>query len=139
MKAPFSTLTLALSWGFVFTAQAADRKLGNMIAVERTIPHIYQSCVDQATSEKNPINLYSCKFEATNNKMELAPGTHRFLTLDTEDCTVEATLKNSIILVMFRSQSSGGSFSSAKSCLRQAIDSSTDKDNFKYIVYTLEP
>lgn len=138
MKIAYSVLAVVSLVGSVLPVQAADRKIGNVIAVERTIEGVYESCLEQIESEKSAATIYACKFETKNTNADLSPGARRLLNFSKNQCYVEATLQNSVILIMFNSKKEKATFTMAKNCLRDALDASPDKDNFKYVVYTIE-
>lgn len=140
MKFAGFVFALALVLGFTSSpSQASDRKIGSLVAVERTINSVYQNCVEQIPDEESSSSLYSCKFDTRLKNVDFTPGTARLLTLNTSQCFVEGTLQNSLILIMFSSKTKNtDSLTASKACLRQALESSPHKDSFKVITYTME-
>ena len=138
MKITSTILALICSLGFVVSAQAADRKLGNVIAVERTLENIYQGCIDQVKPEDSPMALYSCSFDPKTNTADFAAGRTNLLNMNKDGCMVEGVLQNSVVHIMFQGRSAKANFADAKACLRKAIDASPNKDSFKYTIFTIE-
>lgn len=138
MKTIFTVLTLALAFTAVSTAHAADRKIGNVIAVERTINDVYQTCVDQLKDHKGDTAFASCKFDAKKTNADFSQGSQRVLTLMKDGCQVEGTAQNGVVLVIFEATAPKSTLDDSKACLRKAIDASTNGDAFKIIVFTVE-
>lgn len=138
MKTIFSALTLALALTAVTTAHASDRKIGNVIAVERTIDDVYQTCVDQLKDVKGDNSFASCKFDAKKTNADYSQGTQRVLTLWKDGCEVEGSVMNGTVLVTFQATGAKATLEDSKACLRKAIDGNQTKDSFKFIVYTIE-
>ncbi len=138
MKTIFSALTLALALTAVTTARAADKKIGNVIAVERTIDGVYQSCVDQLKDVKDDNSFASCTFDTKKTDADFTQGSQRVLTLWKDGCQVEGYAMNGVVLVTFQARGAKATLEDSKACLRKAIDSNQTKDSFKFIVYTIE-
>jgi hypothetical protein len=141
MKMHISVLALALSFTAAVKTQAADRKIGNLIVVERSIDNVYQACVDQFETKKATeatAVFYSCTFETKKTNADIAPATQRVLKLSNPGCEVEGFLQNSIILVSIQIKTANPSIAAARSCVQQAINASPNKDSFKFITYTIE-
>ncbi|WP_413290423.1 hypothetical protein [Bdellovibrio sp. HCB337] len=134
----FALSFLALSLTLAVNAQAADRKIANMIAVERSIDNVYQACVDQVPADDMDSNLFSCKFSTAKTALDFTAGTQSLLAVMDADCTVEASVQNSVVLVLFSSHTGKKDFAGAKACLQRAVSASKNKDSFKFYVYTLE-
>jgi hypothetical protein len=138
MKTIFSALTLALALTSVTTAHASDRKIGNVIAVERTIDDVYQSCVEQMKDANDDLVFASCKFDAKKSNADFSQGNQRVLTLWKDGCEVEGSVMNGVVLVTFQATGANATLKDSKACLRKAIDGNQTKDSFKFIIYTVE-
>lgn len=138
MKTIFSALTLALAFTAVTTAHAADRKIGNVIAVERTVDDVYASCVDQVKDQKEESTFASCKFDLKKTNADFSQGAQRLLGLMKDGCEVEAYAQSGMILVTFQATGAKSTLSDSKACLRKAIDAAPNRDSFKAIVFTVE-
>jgi len=138
MKAIFSAMTLVLALTSVTTAHAADRKLGNVVAVERTVEDVYQTCVDQLKDHKGDTPFASCKFDVKKTNADFTQGMNRVLGLFKNGCEVEGYVQNGAILVTFLANGDNATLSDSKACLRKAIDASVNGDKFKFIVFTVE-
>lgn len=138
MKIIFSALTLALALSAVSTAQASDRKIGNIVAVERTINDIYETCVDQIKDTNTSGEFVSCKIDVKKTNADYTQGTQRPLFLYKDGCEVEGYIQNGIALITFSATADKATVADAKVCLRKAIDVSANKNSFKFLVYTVE-
>lgn len=144
MKLIFSALTLALALTAISTAQAADKKIGNVIAVERTIDDVYNTCIDQL-KDNPPVsgtNLLSCSFDAKKTSGDFTAdgvrGYNVLMTYNKENCQVEASLKNGLIFVMFQATGAKATQDDSKACLKKGLDNSVNKDSFKFTAFTIE-
>lgn len=138
MKIIFSALTLVLALSAVTTAQASDRKIGNVIAVERTISNIYETCIDQLKEDQTSGQFVSCKIDVKKTNADYTQGTQRVLFLYKDGCEVEGYAQNSVALITFSATTPKATLNDAKACLRKAIDTSANKDSFKILIYTVE-
>lgn len=138
MKTIFSALTLALALTSFTTAHAADRKIGNVIAVERTIEDVYSTCIDQVKDHKGETAFASCKFDAKKTNADFSQGAQRLLNLWKDGCEVEATAQAGIVLITFNANGAKATLDDSKACLRKAIDAAPNGDTFKFIAYTIE-
>lgn len=138
MKKLILVFALASCFTLTVNAQGTDRKIGNLIAVERTIDNVYQTCIDQFTTPTSDSDFYSCKFEAKKTAIDFAPSTKRLLTLSSPACSLEGFLQNSVILVIIEVKSAKSKLATAKACLQEALNASANKNSFKFEMYTLE-
>lgn len=144
MKLFIFMLTMSLS--FAFSAQAADKKIGNVIAVERSVENVYQDCAAQFTTAPTTLkdtkpkepSFYTCRFDGKKTPHDFAPTAQRLLSLSNKDCDVEGFMQNSIVLVTVQLKLETPSMAAAKSCLQQALNESANKDSFKFNIYTIE-
>ncbi len=138
MKILISAFLLTMSFITAVDVQAADKKIGNLIAVERSIDNIYNTCADQFTAPTTDSSFFSCKFDAKKNSADITPAAQRLLSLSTPTCEVDGYVQNSVVLVLIQIKSTHVNQASAKACLQQALDASKNKDSFKFIMYTIE-
>jgi len=138
MKMLCSAITLALALISVSTAQASDKKIGNVIAVERTIENVYQTCIDEMKQNKETPTFASCIIDIKNTKVDFVQISQRVLTLADGGCEVEGTAQAGVILVSFQARGAKATVADSKACLRKAINASPTQDSFKFIVNTIE-
>lgn len=129
---------LAMAFTMTLNAQAADRKIGNMIAVERSIDNVFQTCVAQLDTNDNESELYSCKYDIAKTALDFTAGSQTLLNVSDENCSVEASVQKAKILVLFSAQTGKRDQAAAKACLQKALNGSQNKDTFKFYAYTLE-
>ena len=119
-----------------FTAQANDRKLGNVIAVERQITNIYDKCLSKVSSDTTKdSSFFICSFSFLKSSAETQISKKIVLTYATNDCRVNAEAVNGFLFMTFGKAKGSSNFSTAKNCLAQAIDNSTAVN---VNVYTIE-
>ncbi|UOE99835.1 hypothetical protein [Bdellovibrio reynosensis] len=132
MKLFFVVASLLLA----FSAQANDRKVGNVIAVERTISNVYNSCIstiDEADTVK-PKTFFSCAIKFTQDG-ELPVTKGRVLNLRDNRCLVEGESVNGMLFITFSAAKGLTPFEVAKGCLQKSLGS---RDSVKVVLYTLE-
>lgn len=119
-----------------FSANAADRKVGNIVAVEREISDIYNTCIKSLQDEdtSKPAYIFSCAFKYLNDG-EMAVSKGRIVKLMDDKCTVIGDAANGTIMITFNTAKSPSSFEESRLCLERAL---TPKNSAKVIVYTLE-
>ena len=138
MKLIFSALTLALAFTAVTSAKAADKKIGNVIAVERTIDNVYQNCIDGLGLPGDDTNFLTCTLKVKKTNEDFMNGYQRLLTLTNGGCEVEGTAQAGSVMISFQDRRPKASIDDSKACLRKALDASVNKDSFKFIIYTIE-
>lgn len=131
-----------MKWFFAIAAlfvalssHAADRKVGNVIAVEREIPDLYNTCLKnlQGPTDK-PQSFFSCAFKyITDGEIPVSKG--RVLKLMNERCQVVGESTNGFIMITFAGAKSPSTFEASRACLERAL---SEKDFVKVIVYTLD-
>lgn len=132
MKLFFAIASILLA----FSAHANDRKIGNIVAVERTITNIYTNCLDNVSQKDTtkPQNFFSCAIKiAAPSEMPVTKGI--VLNLKDNECSVDAESVNGNLFVIFSAAKGMSTFEVAKSCLQKAI---VTKGEPKVIVYTVE-
>lgn len=133
------TLIALIAFAFVLNAQAADKKLGNVIAVERTIENVYATCVDQIERDKrhnSSDRYFVCKLDAAASPSDSMPGGQPALTVRSPDCTIDTELKDAKVFLMINGNETKANYTSAKACLKKAMNQSGDTVNF--VIFTLE-
>lgn len=128
-----SLILLSLLLGF--SAQANDVKLGNVIAVEREITGIFESCLENVTADTSkPARLFVCSFRFTkNNEIGMTKG--RAFLLKNSQCEVHAEVMNGSLLVSFATPQPTSSYEVSKECLATAIRNSPP---VKSLIYAVE-
>lgn len=132
MKLFFVAASLLLA----FTAQASDRKIGNVIAVEREIKDVYSTCLKNVTGDTTGSKFFfSCAIKyVTPGEIPVTKG--RAFRLHDEHCSVNADFANSgVLFVTFSSAKDTSTYETSKACLQQAL---TNIASVKTLVYTLE-
>lgn len=120
---------------FVASAHASDRKVGNVIAVEREVSDIYSTCLKNGPENTTkPQSFFSCAIKYTTDG-ELPVSKGRVIKLVDDKCSVVGETANGTLLITFAAAKSPSTFEASRSCLERALST---KDYVKVIVYTLE-
>ncbi|MGE5084946.1 MAG: hypothetical protein ACM3MG_01500 [Bacillota bacterium] len=118
-----------------FSAHATDRKIGNVIAVEREISDVYNRCVEATSKMDGERSTFFCAIKYTKSPVEMALPGRAPLMYEDGSCVVSSELGNGNILFTFGKKSGSSDFAGAKECLAKAIAS---KGTIKTLVYTIE-
>lgn len=111
------------------TAQAADRKLGNVIVIERDIENVYSSCLSNIKSvdTDKPQTFFFCTLQLTKHDGEVLlnkGGGFRHLT---DTCQVATEFGAGKMLIYFGGpKDEKTSFEDSKKCLKEATDLNQD-------------
>lgn len=134
MKLIFSLATLL----FAFSVHAADRKLGNVIAVERDVTNIYNSCTSNVIPDPQKTKsaaLYSCSVPVLKDgDASITRGT--FLNGVGQDCIVDGEVGNGSLVIEFSTSAENSSYTDSQACLKRALDAINN--DTKLIIYTVE-
>lgn len=131
MKAIISILLMVVG----ITANAGDRKIGTVVAVEREISDVYATCLKKTdTDTTKPKVFFSCNFKYINDG-ELAVTSGRLVTLMDDKCSVMGEAINGTVIITYSSSEKPSSFESSRACLARAF---AGKDALKMLVYTIE-
>lgn len=137
-----SALTLAFALASAVStatpAHASDKKIGNVIAVERTLHDVYQSCIDQMKVAEAESTFASCALNSKKTSADFSFGTQKILGYTKNSCSVEALVAAGVVLVTFQNTAAKATVEDSKLCLRKALDASANKDSFKFMAFTVE-
>lgn len=117
-----------------FSANAADRKVGNVIAVEREVNDLYNTCIGKVEDTAKPKSFFSCGIKYTTDG-ELPVSKGRVLKLIDDKCSVVGETMNGVLLITFAGSQNPSTFEVSRLCLERAL---SPKDSVKVILYTLE-
>ena len=128
-----SLVLLSLLLGL--SAQANDVKLGNVIAVEREITNIYETCLENVNADTSkPARMFLCSYRFTkNNEIGMTKG--RAFLLKNDQCDVHAEVMNGSLLVSFATPRPTSDFEVSKECLATALRNSPP---VKSLIYAVE-
>ncbi len=128
-----SLIILSLLIGF--SAHAHDVKLGNVIAVEREITNIYETCLQHVnTDTSKPARMFLCSYRFTKtNEIGMTKG--RAFVLKNDQCDVHAEVMNGSLLVSFATSRPTSNYEISKECLATAIRNSPP---VKSLIYAVE-
>jgi len=124
---------------FAFSVHAADRKVGNVIAIERDVTNIYDSCMSTVTPDPTTTkssDTYSCFVKSPMNPNDTPLTRAHFLKNVGSDCDVEGDIENGSLLITFNTSADTSSYADSQACLKRALD--VINDSTKIILYTVE-
>ncbi|MEK2644280.1 hypothetical protein [Bdellovibrio sp. BCCA] len=130
MKLFFVLATMLMA----FTVHAADRKVGNVIAVEREITDLYNTCLGKVEDTTKPKSFFSCGIKYTTDG-ELPVSKGRVIKLIDDKCSVVGETMNGVLLITFSGAQNPSTFEASRACLEKAV---MPKDSVKVVLYTLE-
>jgi hypothetical protein len=137
-----SALTLVATLTLGFTAHAADKKIGNVIAVERSIDNVFQTCTAQVEKAKDydpKARYFACSLDVSKAGVaEMSPNNQRLLRVRGTSCTIDADLKDTSIFMMFNGNDNKAGYTAARACLKEVMDDAANNDGFKFTVFTVE-
>ncbi|WP_413558656.1 hypothetical protein [Bdellovibrio sp. HCB209] len=106
-----------------FSAKAADRKLGNVILVEREIPNPYELCTKNMIdkTDKKQTSFY-CVIKYTKPNMEIPVASKISpITYKDENCKVRSESGNGSMIIGFGPETVAVDFETAKACLLKGL------------------
>ncbi|KHD89774.1 MAG: hypothetical protein OM95_01495 [Bdellovibrio sp. ArHS] len=118
-----------------FSAQANDRKIGNVIAVERDIHDVNATCLKNISGDTSkPQSFFSCGIKyIAEGEIPVSKG--RAFKLVDESCQVYGETINGVLLITFGTAKGSSTFEASRACLARSL---ATKDSVKVVVYTLE-
>lgn len=133
MKSLFIFAALLVS----FSAHAQDRKIGNVVAIEREIPNLKETCLKNTddNADSKPNSFFACAFTFVS-KSEIAITSGRVLTLRDKECNVLGEAEKGSIMITFTTTKIGKStFQESVACLEKAL---ATNNSLKLLVYSFE-
>lgn len=128
-------LALALTI-FAFSAQATDKKIGNVIAVERQITNIYDSCIETTgKSAQSARPYFICSVKYLQSPHEVAVGKGGVIRFQEQGCSVQADTDGGFLFIVYGKSEGNSDFQTAKACLQSALEKNK---TVSAIVYTVE-
>lgn len=130
------SLLLITSLFISFSAHAVDRKLGQVIAVERELTDVYDTCLKTVSGDvSKPSSFFSCTVKfATAPEMPISKG-NIFRLID-QNCSVTGEAINGTLLITFSGAKSNSTFEASRLCLENTL--AANKNSVKLHIYTIE-
>jgi len=124
MRLAFLFLSLLIG----FSASAADRKIGNVIVVERDLENIFDRCMDEVNKKPAIAGapFLSCHLMIINNPGEILINKGPAFRLSNAKCQVDSEFGGGGILIDFSSKEKGATKADATRCLRDALAKNDD-------------
>lgn len=121
---------------FVVSANAADRKVGNVVAIEREIADVYSTCLKNMADQDTSKSAYSfyCSIPFLNDG-ELSITKGGIIRLIDNRCVVAGDVTNGKIFITFNTAKNLSTFEESRLCLQRSLTPSNSK---KVIIYTIE-
>lgn len=108
------------------SVHAADRKIGNVIMIERDVENIYDRCVAGLKDEDREKTDQFCAIQITQSPMEVMMNRTGGMRYKTPNCVVDSDFGNGKILISFRALGKDAKLADAKRCLQNAVNENSD-------------
>ena len=124
MKLAFVLISLLIG----FSASAADRKIGNVIVVERDIENTFNRCIEDLNRKPISPNAQwlSCFLTVTKNQGEILLNKGGAFRLNTTRCDVDSEFGGTGLMINFQAKGANSTRQDAINCLRTAVDQNQD-------------
>lgn len=109
-----------------FSAHAADRKIGNVIMIERDIDNVYDRCISSLDQNLTKTNYNFCAIQITKSPAEVLLNKGGGIRYNTSTCTVESDFGNGKMLISFKALGKDAGLDEAKRCLQNALRGNDD-------------
>ena len=109
-----------------FSAHAADRKIGNVIMIERDIENVYDRCIASMSQSSEGGKYNFCAIQITKSPAEVLLNKGGGLRYNNTACSVESDFGNGKMLISFRAVGKDVSNEDAKRCLQNALKGNED-------------
>lgn len=119
-----------------FSAQANDRKVGNVIAVERQVTNLYDSCLRTVTGDiTKEQTFFFCTINYLKSPLEVSVTKGGLIRYNSNGCNVDADAGNGVLVMTFGKAKGTSDYATAKSCLQAALQNA---NSVNVLVYTME-
>ena len=120
-----SILLLACFLGAV-SVQAADKKIGTVIMVERNIENVYDRCIADLKNEDRANKQQFCALQITTSPMEVMMNRTGGMRYRSAQCTVDSDFGNGKMLISFQALGKDTTLADSKRCLQNAVNENAD-------------
>ncbi len=119
-----------------FSAQANDRKVGNVIAVERQVTGLYENCLSNIASDvTKEQSVFFCTINYMKSPLEVPVSKGGMIRFRDDRCQVDADAGNGVLMISFGRLKGTSDFATAKTCLQRALQNA---NSVNVLVYTME-
>ena len=108
------------------SVHAADKKVGNMIMIERDVDNVYDRCVATLKDEDRDKKLQFCYLQITKSPVEVMLNREGGIRYKTPNCKVDSDFGNGKMLIFFEALSKDAKLADAKRCLQNAVNENSD-------------
>lgn len=108
------------------SVHAADKKIGNVIMIERDVDNVYDRCIAGLDDENRDKRDQFCAIQITKSPMEVLMNRNGGIRYKTPNCVVDSDFGNGKMLISFRSLDKDAKLPDAKRCLQNALNENSD-------------
>lgn len=124
---------LVFATALSFYTHAADKKIGNLIAIEREVTGVYDSCLTNIKEMETSPGRYSCLVRYLKDP-EFSLKRESILRDSDANCDVTGDIMSGSLMLVFKSKNSR-ELPEAKSCLQESLNK---KGPIKVLLYSVE-
>jgi|GEM_PF-1425607 hypothetical protein len=117
MKLAFVFLSLLIG----FSASAADRKIGNVIVVERDIENVFSRCMEDLNRKPPKAQWLTCFLVVTKNQGEILLNKGGAFRLTNPRCEVDSEFGGTGLMINFQAKGANATREDSINCLRTAL------------------
>lgn len=108
------------------SVHAADRKVGNVIMIERDVENVYDRCIAYLKDEEANNRQQFCALQITSNPAEVMLNRNGGIRYRTPNCSVDSDFGNGKMLISFQALGKDAKLADAKRCLQNAVNENSD-------------
>ena len=117
-------------------AHAEDHKVGNVIAVQRDINNLYDTCVKNVVGDVSKTqNSFFCNIKFIKSPTEIPVSRGGVIRFQDDRCQVFGDVEGGFLMIGFGKAQGASSFEQAKVCLQRSLQG---RDSTAVLVYTLD-
>jgi hypothetical protein len=108
------------------SVHAADKKIGNVIMIERDVNNVYDRCLAELKNEDRDRKQQFCTLQITTSPLEVLMNRNGGIRYKTPNCMVESDFGNGKMLMIFEALGKDSTLADAKRCLQNAVNENSD-------------
>lgn len=108
------------------SVHAADKKIGNVIMIERDVENVYDRCIANLKEEDRAKQNQFCALQITTSPFEVMMNRNGGIRYRTPNCSVDSDFGNGKMLISFQALGKDATLADAKRCLQNAVNENSD-------------
>jgi hypothetical protein len=119
-------LVLLASLLGAISVHAADKKIGNVIMIERDVENVYTRCIADLKDQDREKEQQFCALQITTSPFEVMMNRNGGIRYRTPNCQVDSDFGNGKMLVSFQALGKDATLADSKRCLQNAVNENSD-------------